>query len=83
MDSCTQAFASQFLNADTLACYWLTLLTRIAPLMRYTPGREHRSYPVDPIPVSEYLAAGAGQEYVRKHKLDRMELPHAAAAAAR
>jgi hypothetical protein len=42
LDPYAQALASQYLNADALTCYWLTLLSRMAALQKYKPGRAHR-----------------------------------------
>ncbi|MEW5314057.1 MAG: hypothetical protein WDW38_005581 [Sanguina aurantia] len=56
-----QDFVATHLHAHALSCYWFTVLSRIAPLLRYAPSaREPSSRPFK-IAVSVYLA----QEDVR------------------
>eukprot|EP00955_Chlamydomonas_euryale_P084554 363979-Chlamydomonas_euryale.AAC.5 len=71
-----QRFAQNYLHPDALACYWFTLLGRLAQLQRFEPGRGRRAYPVV-LMASEYLGSNAGKAYVQKHGLSRMELPRA------
>ncbi|GAX81868.1 hypothetical protein CEUSTIGMA_g9296.t1, partial [Chlamydomonas eustigma] len=70
-----QRLAQQYLTQEALECYWVILLSRLSKLLKFKPGiqdeRRHQFH----IPVEDYLASKDGRYWIKRYKLDDMELP--------